>query len=454
MMRAFSIFLVAAALSIPATAPAATLKPWVGFDGSMGKYSTGDINLELDAFNTGLIGTPQRLWPIGGGPGCGVSAGVNIGRSYSLGIGYDRVFASSSVDDPLAYLKVRLPANAFRGVVEYAFPRSGPLGAHVGVAAGKLMVTGQFAGNLMVTDQFAGRFVDNFAVDVRGSAPLYEVYLGGAWWGQPRCGLFATVGYRYARVKEVEVDGEVMYIADGTTYPDGSPKSRKFQLDYSGTLLRLGLKFPLGVPADAATPASTGRVKPWIGLNASFGDYDMTDVNDFPDLRLKKIRGGCGFGGSAGLDFPGHVTVGVGCDRLAASTEASNAGESVKFLMPANEFRGFVEYRLPSQGHIGLRLGIAGGAVMEAGSAATSFTTLTNPALRLKGSAALIEAYGSGEWQANSWVAATATLGYRHAKAGELAEDGELVFKKDGSPLTVDYSGMIARIGLKVALTK
>lgn len=445
-MRAFSMFLVAVALSIPATAPAVTLKPWIGFDGSMGKYSMGDMNQELETLNTDLIGTRLRLWPIGGGPGCGVSAGVDVGRSYSLGIGYDRVFASSGVDDYLAYFKSRLPANAFRGAVEYAFPRKGPLGAHLGAAAGRLLVTGQFAGNS--------------ALDVRGSAPLYEVYLGGDWWGQPRCGLFATVGYRSARVKAVKINNHVAL----------NPDSSSFRLDYSGTLLRLGLKIPLGAPAAAATPASAGGVKPWIGLNGSFSSYGIADtdsliersatdfggVSETDHLGPKKCSSGPGFGGSFGLDFPGHLTLGVGYDRLVASSKASNANGSNEYQLPANALRGFVEYRFPSRGHFGTRLGFAGGTVMEARSAARDSSTSGGAELSfpLEGSGALIEAYGSAEWQATSRFAATASLGYRHARVDEVKVDGVVYFNADGTPFTVDYSGVIARIGLKVALTR
>ena len=254
-MRALPILLLAVVLSGPTPTLAASLKPWVGVDGSYGRYSMGDLNRDLEDLNAELKGTALHFWQIGDGPGCGVSAGVDVGPRFSFGAGYDRVFASSGVADPTAYLKVRLPANEFKGLVEYAFPRKGPLGAHVGVAAGRLMVTGQIA-------------VDS-TFEVRGTAPLFEAYLGGDWWGQPRCGLFATVGYRYARVNEVKIGGEVQYVPDGTTYPDGTPRYRKYRLDYGGALLRIGLKVPLTAPAGTPAPAAGGGMKPWVGLNGS-----------------------------------------------------------------------------------------------------------------------------------------------------------------------------------------
>ena len=446
-MRALPILLLAVSLSIPAPTHATSLRPWVGLGGSHGRYSMGDVNRDLDELNTELKQTSLHLAPITDGPGCGASAGVDLGKSLSLGIGYDRLFASSGVADATTYFRYRVPAHELRGMVEYAFPRRGPMGARVGVAAGQMRVTGHIVG-------------DN-VVEVRGTAPLFEAYLGGDWWGQPRCGLTATAGYRYARVDEVTIGGKVAVKPDGANY----------RLDYSGILLRLGLKIPLTSPAGAPAPSTTGGVKPWIGLNGSWGGYKMTDVNDRiagvhhgvdeegnpVSVGLKKITAGLGLGGSAGLDFPGHVTLGVGYERLSASSKASFTGGSYEYRVPANALRGFMEYRIPPRGRFGARLGVGGGTVMEAGPAAIAidFTDGTaNRSFPFEGSGALLEVYGSGEWRATSRVAATASLGYRHAKAAEIKEAGSVLFEAGGSPSTVDYSGGFARLGLRVALTK
>lgn len=465
-MRAFSILLLTLALSIPVTTSAVTLKPWVGFEGSVGRYTMGDVNRTLSALNVDLVGTPLRLWPIEGGPGCGLSAGLDLGRGFSLGAGYDRVFASSGAADATHFAKFRLPGNAIRGLAEYAFPRKGPLGAHVGGAAGKLMVTGE------ITDEFAH--------EVRGTAPLYEVYLGGDWWGQPRCGLFATLGYRSARVKEVKIDGVV------ALNPDGS----KYRLDYSGMMLRLGLKVPLVAPADAPAAAATSRIRPWLSLGGSWGNYAMNDVNH--DLNtgvvvdtfihivetvadtvilpprathfgLKKVPTNVGMSASAGLNFPGGLVLGIGCERLYASSRVRLPGVALDYDLPANTLRGIVEYRLRARGRFETRLGIAGGAVMLAHSAAlpdtTHFDREANPPtvqvslFQVKGSGALVEVYGSGEWQARPLLAVTTSVGYRYAKAGEIKWAQAVHFRRS-APYIADYSGLVARIGLKVALTK
>jgi hypothetical protein len=442
-MRALPLLLLAVALSSPAPAVAASLKPWVGFDGSWGKYSMGDTNRELEDLNTGLKQTGLTLSQIGGGPGAGLSAGVDLGRGLSLGVGYDRLFASSGIEDATHFVKFRLPANAFRGIAEYSFPRQGPFGARVGVAGGVVTETGSI--------DSLGRS----SRDVTGRAPLFETYLTAEWWGQPRCGLFATVGYRYARLSEVKIGGSVAY--------NPPPDSSKYTLDFSGMMVRLGFRIPLTTAPGASAAAPAGKVRPWIGTSGSWSTYAMADVNR--DIRHIDtdvdeggkvthvgIHGGPGFGASAGLDFPGRLTVGVAYDRLFASSKVSYSDGSLDYRLPANAFRGFMECRLLPQGRFGTRLGIAGGTVMEADPAAIDADG-TSPSLRVKGSGALVEAYGSFEWWATSRFAAAASLSYRYAKVGEVKANDRILFDPDHTRYGVDYGGLVARLGLKVALT-
>jgi hypothetical protein len=286
--------------------------------------------------------------------------------------------------------------------------------------------------------------VDSFAYGVRGSGPLVDVYLGANWWDQPRCGLFLSVGYRYARVGEVKIGGSVAH----------NPDTSKFTLDYSGVLLRLGFKLPLTAPAGAPAATVGAGVKPWIGISGSWGAYAMGDVNrDIADRNrelagtgpsLNRIHGGFGLGASAGLDFPARLSLGIGYDRLAAATEAGGGAGSLKIRHPANTFRALAEYRLPGRGNLEARLGVAGGTVMEAGSESVKFT----------GSGPLLEAYASSDWRATPHLALTASLGYRYAKVSEVKAGQEVMFKADGSRFTVDYSGVLLRLGLKAALAK
>jgi hypothetical protein len=188
----------------------------------------------------------------------------------------------------------------------------------------------------------------------------------------------------------------------------------------------------------------------------------MADINlDLTGLGVKKIQNGAGFGGTAGLDFPGPLTLGAGYDWLAASSKASVSGGSVDYRLPAHAVRGFLEFRLPARGAFGTRLGIAGGAVMEARSARITNTTPGSSLQsgRVRASGPLAEGYATGEWRTGSRLAATATLGYRYARAGELKRNGEVYFKTLRNvqlfiPYSADYSGIFARVGVKVALTK
>jgi hypothetical protein len=233
-MRALLLLPLAAALAFAVPASGAALKPWIGFDGSYGKYTMGDVNRDLEDLNTGLKQTRLTLWPISGGPGVGLSAGLDFGRGLSVGVGYDRLFASSGAEDPNHLIRYRLPAHALRGIAEYAFPRKGPLGARIGVAGGLVAESGSIV-------------IEDSSDDVTGSAPLFETYLAGEWWGQRRCGLFATVGYRHARLTEVKIGGSVAH----NPPPDGS----NYTLDFSGMLVRVGFRIPLAAaPAAKAGP--------------------------------------------------------------------------------------------------------------------------------------------------------------------------------------------------------
>jgi hypothetical protein len=440
-MRALPILLLAVALSGPAPVAAAGLTPWIGVGGSLGTYSMGDVNSDLDVLNKELAVTGLHLASIDGGPGCGASAGVDLWQGLSIGVGYERLFGSSGVQEPgLLYFRYRVPADAFRGMVEYALPRKGPLGMRLGVAAGRLRTTGQ-----IVSGQVYG---------VQGAGPLFEAYLGADWWGQPRCGLTGAIGYRSARVDEVTIDGRV---------------AEKFKLDYSGTLLRLGLKVPLGAPAGGPGPFGAGGARPWVSVDGSWGGYQMVDTNhdllgivtgtdaDGNDLHaLKEIHGGFGFGGSAGLDFPGHLTLGIGFDRLSAASKGAVEGGTLEYRLPAHAIRGIAEYRVTTKGRLAPRLGVAGGAVMEAGPAGVEVpgagqSTVTH---RLQGSGLLLEAYGGCDWRTGPRLAVTAAAGYRHAKAGEVKVDGTVFMTAAGKPYVADYSGPVARLGLKYTLTK
>ena len=217
----------------------------------------------------------------------------------------------------------------------------------------------------------------------------------------------------------------------------------------------------------ASTAQGASTVRPWLAGHGAWNTYSMQDVNrdvvgEFNDffagsgLSMNEIHNGFGLGFEAGVDL-GVVGFGVGYERLRADTKTAMElsevleGTPVEFdyKVPATAFRALVEYRLPTRGPLGVRLGVAGGIVSLAGGVGASAAGVGVQSLDYTGKGRLFEAYGSGEWWAAPRFALSASLGYRHARVTEPELDGEKL-----TGFSVDYSGVVVRAGFKLALAK
>ncbi len=206
--------------------------------------------------------------------------------------------------------------------------------------------------------------------------------------------------------------------------------------------------------------------KPWLGLTGSWATYSMTDVNQdigainaaLADsglaLRMDEINNGLGFGVAAGLDFPGGFTLGLAYERLSASTDVSDATGGIGYQLPANAFSLRGQYRLPSPGMGAFSLGVGVGWVSEAGALEVSDADFGAFAFDLEGSGLLIEPFVSGDWWVAPQIALSGSAGYRYAKVSEVQVFNQTIYNPDGSKYTVDYSGLLLRAGLKLALTR
>ncbi len=200
----------------------------------------------------------------------------------------------------------------------------------------------------------------------------------------------------------------------------------------------------------------------WVGPTGAWGTYAMDDVNadialvnaaiGGAGVRMDEVRNGMGLGGVVGVDLPGPLSFGAGYERLFASTDASDGIDKLEYKMPANAFRGFGEYRFIATGPTGVSLGLGAGVVSTSGEvvASSSGTPLTTS--KVTGTGPLIEALAGVSLRANSTVALTGEFGYRYAKVGEVKVDGEVSTNTDGSKYTIDYSGVMLRAGIRLAL--
>lgn len=222
------ILSLAFTLTLPAVVSAASSRPWLIATGSWGTYSMSDVNAEVRAINAGLAGSGLAMDEISNGFGFGVQAGLEIAGRVSVGFGYERLTAATEVGDASGSLRYKLPANARRSSLEYRFPTERAFAASLGLGVGQVKEAGSI--------ELAVAGVDTVTSELDGSGPLLEAIVKGECWAEARkVALVVSAGYRYAKVRELKVDGVILVNADGT----------KYTVDYSGMVVRLGFKVAL-----------------------------------------------------------------------------------------------------------------------------------------------------------------------------------------------------------------
>ncbi len=236
-MRRRTALLVAAALLVTQAAHASGEHPWLALYGVGSTYAMGDLNSEIDAFNTANAGTGVAFPHVDNGMSLGGAVGFETASRWNIGFGMDRLEAHTKAGDANSTLEYRLGSNAWRAFTEYAFAPVGQSGIFVGGSAGFLQEKGHVI--------YSQPGVEPLKLGTSGHAPLFEAYAGGNWWISSRFAVTATAGYRYARIKEFKVD-------DGT--PGGSTflksNGEAMALDFTGPTVRIGLKLASSIISD------------------------------------------------------------------------------------------------------------------------------------------------------------------------------------------------------------
>jgi hypothetical protein len=204
-------------------------------------------------------------------------------------------------------------------------------------------------------------------------------------------------------------------------------------------------------------------VRPWLAGHGSYATYSMSDVNsdigslnaqlEGSGLEMDEIHGALGFGLAFGLELPNRFSVGIGYDRLPASTDVGDASGSIEYEFPANAFRAFGVYSFSGPGAMSAQLGGSLGVVQEAGTIGVTVTDVGSYRGNIHGTGGLLELFVGGDWWTAPQFALTGSAGYRYAKIGELTLGGETIYLPNGEKESVDYSGVVVRLGIKYALT-
>ena len=211
-----------------------------------------------------------------------------------------------------------------------------------------------------------------------------------------------------------------------------------------------------------ASLASVAHARPYFEAHAGWSSYSMTDVNSeiqavnyiIAPFHMNEISGGILYGAGFGADLSGGASIGIAYDRLTGSTDVGDATGSIKYDVPGNVFRATGHYAFKGQGSARAHLGASLGIVSEDGTVSLSAAGSSLIHGDIKGSGALFEVFGGGDFRLGSQISAMADVGYRHAKAGGIEVDGTPVYNASGDKYSVDFSGFMLRAGLKFFLAK
>jgi len=222
MLKRISLLMLVA-MGIPLCALAAGERPWMVVSGGGGRYAMTQLNNEIKIYNDTYANSPH-FKTVDQGAAWGLTAGCELANHWSIGAGLDRLMAITKASDASGALEYNLAANAWRVFAEYGLQPSGYSSVRFGVGTGAIAESGQ----LTASAPNEAPLKDH----VGGSGALFEAYGGGDFWVTPMVAVQSVAGYRYAKIKEMNISGGSVISANGE--PVG--------LDFSGPYVRLGVK--------------------------------------------------------------------------------------------------------------------------------------------------------------------------------------------------------------------
>jgi hypothetical protein len=218
--------------------------------------------------------------------------------------------------------------------------------------------------------------------------------------------------------------------------------------------------------ACASSPARADGVKPWLAVDGAWSYCALGQLNDHIDglnqaltgfASMDNVHGSFGFGGAVGVETAEGVSVGIGYERLAGSTSMTlpEGAGTIEYDLPATVIEGTVSTRI-NRGPTLLRLGVSGGVIMAAGENRYFLDPLNPVVLKFDGMGPTAEARLSAERALGSAFALTGSIGYRIAKVHspriqDVDGNYQNWMDENGGQFSLDYSGPVVRIGLRLA---
>ena len=170
---------------------------------------------------------PRSMDDLDGGEAWGAALGFGLTPALTAGLGYEHFSAESELVGGEAGARFALPAHAVRAFLEYRGAFLPWLEGGAGVGAGLVIADGEQHVDPSLIDVPAG--------DYEGEGLLLEAYWLGDVLLDENIALTLSLGYRHAEIDNVKIDDARLRNADNSF----------LALDYSGMLLRVGLRVRL-----------------------------------------------------------------------------------------------------------------------------------------------------------------------------------------------------------------
>jgi hypothetical protein len=205
------------------SALAAGVRPWLSADGVWNNYAMANMTQHFDV---GTVGNDIR-----GDLGFRGAVGVESTQGLSVGVGVERLTAFTDLAFPggVSRLTYDLPATAVFGIVQARIHQGG-VDLRLGVSGGVISVKGEH--RLTVAP------LAPVILEVTGTSPMAECHLSADRHLASVLAVTATVGYRLARVYRPIIQDDA-----GRGYAPRDVFGSRFNVDYTGPVVRLGLRF-------------------------------------------------------------------------------------------------------------------------------------------------------------------------------------------------------------------
>lgn len=221
---------------------------------------------------------------------------------------------------------------------------------------------------------------------------------------------------------------------------------------------------PLALLLTLPTLALAGPLRPWISGGLGASTYHMSDVNDDigdvnsalsgSGLRMKQIDGSLGFGIAGGVDLGNGLAFGIGYDRLPANSDVGDWSGSIEYDFPGSFVRAFGRYAFQSASKANGFIEGSLGRISAGGDVSMTVSGEGSVSGDVEGSGIGFEGAAGVELWSSPQFAFTGSLGFRHAVAKDVKVDGLAVYNNSGGDYTIDYSGVFARVGVRLVLAQ